>query len=89
MGPLAWLPTQMLDVEPLLADASICDFQGGKSSYAANAVEQALLLLGDMAELRGMRKHEVFLNLKRYLALVYSFPISLVYFLLTSFINPC
>ena len=79
----------MLDGEPLLADASIHDFQGGKSGYIADTVEQALLLPGDMAELRGLRRHKVFLNLKRYLALVHSFSISLVYFLLTSSINPC
>ena len=36
----------------------------------ADAVEQALLLLGDMADLRTMKKHEVFLSLKRDLALV-------------------
>lgn len=36
----------------------------------ADAVEQALLLLGDMADLRSMRKHEVFLSLKMDLALV-------------------
>ena len=60
----------MLDGAPLLADASIRDFQEGKAGYVADAVEQALLLLGDMAELRSMRRHEVFLNLKRYLAMV-------------------
>ena len=36
----------------------------------ANAIEQALLLLADMADLRGMRNHEMFLNFKRDLALV-------------------
>ena len=36
----------------------------------ANAVEQALLLPKDMANLRSMRKHEVFLDLKRDLAMV-------------------
>ena len=36
----------------------------------ANAMEQALLLPEDMIEWRSMRKHEVFLNLKRDLALV-------------------
>ena len=35
-----------------------------------NAVEQALLLPADMVDLRSMRKYEVFLNLKRDLALV-------------------
>ena len=38
----------------------------------ADAVEQALLLPEDMADLRSMRKHEVFLYLKRDLALVNS-----------------
>ena len=36
----------------------------------ADAVEQALLLPKDMAELRSMRRHEVFLSLKRYLVMV-------------------
>ena len=89
MEPPAWLPTPMLNGEPLLADASIRNFQGGMASYVADAVEQALLLPRDMAKLRGMRRHEVFLGLKRYLAMVHSFPISLVYFILSSFINPC
>ena len=60
----------MVDGAPLLVDASIRDFQGGKASYIANAVEQALLLPADMAELWSMRRHEVFLSLKRYLAMV-------------------
>lgn len=33
-------------------------------------MEQALLLLGDMADLKSMKRHEVFLSLKRDLALV-------------------
>ena len=36
----------------------------------ADAVEQALLLPKDMTELLSMRRHEVFLSLKRYLAMV-------------------
>ena len=36
----------------------------------ADVVEQALLLPRDMANLRSMRKHRVFLSLKRDLALV-------------------
>jgi len=60
----------MLDGAPLLTDASIKDFQGGKAGYMADAVEQALLLLSDMAELWSMRRHEVFLSLKRYRAMV-------------------
>ena len=60
----------MLDGAALLANASIRDFQEGRAGYVANAVKQALLLLGDMADLRLIRKHEVFLSLKRDLALV-------------------
>ena len=70
----------MLNGEPLLASASIRDFQGGTAGYVADAVEQALLLPEDMAELRGMRRHEVFLSFKRYLAMVCPFPFSLIYF---------
>ena len=51
VGPSAWLPAPMLNGEPLLASASICDFQGGVAGYVADAVEQALLLPEDMAEL--------------------------------------
>ena len=36
----------------------------------ANAMEQALLLPKDLANLRSMRKHKVFLGLKRDLAIV-------------------
>ena len=36
----------------------------------ANALEQPLLLLQDMAELRTLKRHKVFLTLKRDLAMV-------------------
>ena len=51
-------------------DSFIRDFQQGKAGYVANALEQPLLLLDDMANLQTMKKHEVFLTLKRDLALV-------------------
>ena len=66
----AWTPSLVLDKAPLPSDASIKDFQQSKAGYVANAVEQALLLPTDMANLRSMRKYEVFLNLKRDLAMV-------------------
>ena len=40
------------------------------TGYVANDVEQTFLLPKDMADLRFMRKHEVFLGLKRDLAMV-------------------
>ena len=42
----------------------------GTVGYVADAVEQTLLLPKDMANLKYMRKHEVFLDLKRDLAMV-------------------
>ena len=63
----------------MLADASVINFQQGRAGYVADTVEQALLLLKDMADLKSMRKHEVFLSLKRDLALV-SFLITLFFF---------
>ena len=63
----------MLDKAPRPSDTSIRDFQQGKAGYVANAVEQALLLPTDMVDLRSIRKHEVFLNLKRDLTMVSPF----------------
>ena len=60
----------MPDGAPLPANASIRDFRGRKADYVTNAVEQALLLLKDMADLRSQRRHKVFLSLKRDLAMV-------------------
>ena len=66
----AWAPPLELDGAPLPSDASIRDFQGGTTGYVADAVEQTLLLLKDMVNLRSMRKHKVFLGLKRDLAML-------------------
>ena len=65
-----WNPSLVLNRSPLPLDSSIRDFQKGKVGYVANALEQPLLLPDDMVDLRTMKKHEVFLTLKRDLALV-------------------
>ena len=70
VGVPVWTPIIALDKATLPVDASIKDFQQRKAGYVANAVEQALLLLEDMTDLRLIRKYEVFLSLKRVLALV-------------------
>ena len=51
-------------------NASLRDFRGGEGSYVADALERSLLLPTDMAELRGLRRQEVFLSIKRYLGMV-------------------
>ena len=66
----AWLPAPMLHGEPLREDASLRNFNGGIGCQVASALGEALLLPTDMAELRSIRKNEVFLNLKRYLGMV-------------------
>ena len=66
----AWAPPMELDWAPLLSDASIRDFHEGTAGYVADVMEQSLLLPKDMADLRSIRQHEVFLELKRDLAIV-------------------
>ena len=88
---LAYAPPLVMDGAPLPNDASIQDFQQGKAGYVANAVKQSLLLPNDMADLRFMRKYEVFLGLKRDLAivsilvLVFNFSLFSFFFFLTIF----
>lgn len=55
---------------PLLSDTSIRDFQQSTNGYMANTVEQSLLLPKDMVDLKSIRQHEIFLELKRDLAMV-------------------
>ena len=49
--PQAWLPAPMHSWEPLRDDASIRDFNGGIGCHVALAIEEALLLPKDMAEI--------------------------------------
>ena len=51
-------------------NASFRDFREGKGTYVADALERSLLLPTDMAELRSLRRQEVFLSNKRYLGMV-------------------
>ena len=60
----------MLDGLPLLKDSLICNFDNGGVGYVADSVEQTLLLPRDMDELCNLKKHELFLSIKRDLAMV-------------------
>nr|XP_023908476.1 uncharacterized protein LOC112020149 [Quercus suber] len=68
--PEVWLPTPMLDKRPIKEDASIRDFSGGLGCRVASALEETLLLPKDMAELRAIKRDEVFQNTKRYLGML-------------------
>jgi len=67
-----WNPSLVLDGAPLSSSSSIKEFQQGRAGYVVDSVEQALLLPRDMEELKNLKKHEVFLTLKRDLAMVRS-----------------
>ena len=68
--PQPWLPAPMHAGEPLRDDASIRDFNGGIGCHIASAIEEALLLPRDMAEIKNARKNELILNNKRYFGMV-------------------
>lgn len=55
----SWNPSFVLDRAPLPARAFVRDFQQGKAENVADTIEQALLLPGDIVDLRSMRKREV------------------------------
>ena len=60
----------MLGGEPLTDDASIRDYNGGIGCHVASVLEETLLLPKDMVELRGLRRNEIFLQVKRFLGMV-------------------
>ena len=60
----------MLNGEPLREDNSIRSFNEDIGCHVVSSLEEALLLPNDMAELRNIRRNEVFLNLRRYLGMV-------------------
>ena len=51
-------------------DASLRDFNKGEGIYVADALERSLLLPVDMADLKNLRRQEIFLSMKRYLGMV-------------------
>nr|POF00145.1 hypothetical protein CFP56_19101 [Quercus suber] len=65
----AWNPSLVLDGALLSSSSSNRKFQQGRAGYVADSVEQALLLPWDIEELRNLKKHEVFLTLKKDLAM--------------------
>ena len=67
-----WNSSLVLDGAPLSSSYSIWEFQQGRAGYVVYSMKQALLLLWDMEELKNLKKHEVFLTLKRDLAMVHS-----------------
>ena len=67
-----WSPRLKVDRVAILWNASIRDYQRGYSTHVAEALEQPLLLSKDMDVVRKLKQHELFMSLKRELAMVSS-----------------
>ena len=65
-----WSPKLEVDGVPIANDASLRHYCGGHASHVAEALEQPLLLPKDMEAYRNFNHPELFLSLKRDLAMV-------------------
>ena len=67
-----WSPVLEVDGMPIAFDATLRHYRGGHAGLVAEALEQPLLLLQDMdmAAYRSFNHPELFLSLKRDLAMV-------------------
>ena len=65
-----WSPKLEVDGVPIAYDASLRHYLGGHTSYVVEALEQPLLFPKDMEAYRNFNHPELFLSLKRDLAMV-------------------
>ena len=68
--PHTWSPRLEVDGAPIPWNASVREFQRGRAGYIAEALEQPLLLPKDMDAYRRFSQNDLFLSLKRDLAMV-------------------
>ena len=68
--PHIWFPKLELDGVPIAWDTSIRNYQGRQVGHIAEALEQLFLLPRDMEAYRHFSQQELFLSLKRDLAMV-------------------
>ena len=68
--PRTWSPVLEVDGAPIAMDASLRHFRGGHAGRMADALQQPLLLPQDMAAYRSFNHPNLFLSLKRDLAMV-------------------
>ena len=65
-----WSPVLEVDGMPIAYDATLKHYRGGHAGLVAEALEQHLLLPKDMEAYRSFNHSELFLSLKRNLAMV-------------------
>ena len=69
-SPRTWSPVLEVDGAPITIDATLRHFRGGHAGLMAEALQQPLLLPQDMAAYRSFNHLDLFLSLKRDLAMV-------------------
>ena len=69
-SPRIWSPVLEVDGAPIATNASLRHFRGGHAGRMAEALQQPLLLPTDMAAYRSFNHPDLFLSLKRDLAMV-------------------
>ena len=69
-SPRTWSPVLEVDGMPIAFDATLRHYRGGHAGFLAEALEQPLLLPQDMATYRSFNHSDLFLSLKRDLAMV-------------------
>ena len=69
-SPRIWSPVLELNGAPIAMDATLRHFRGGHTDLIAEALQQPLLLPQDMAAYRSFNHLDLFLSLKRDLAMV-------------------
>ena len=65
-----WSPWLELDGAPISWDATLWESQRGQASFLAKALQQPLFLPRDMEDLRATRQPDLFMSLKRDMAMV-------------------
>ena len=69
-SPRTWSPVLEVDGMPIAFDATLRHYRGGHAGLMAEALQQSLLLPQDMAAYRSFNHPDLFLSLKRDLAMV-------------------
>ena len=68
-----WSPVLEVDGMPITYDATLRHYRGGHAGLVAEALEQPLLLPQDMETYKSFNHPELFLSLKRDLAMISDF----------------
>ena len=78
--PRTWSPALEVDGAPIAMDASLRHFRGGHAGRMADALLQPLLLPADLAAYRSFDHPDLFLSIKRDLAMVSNFNLKFFFF---------